>query len=178
MRPERLKILVLAASVLVISSAVGYAVNQIFERQVQGQASVFQGGGGGGGSSLGQSIQDLTQGIIAGTNEQVQNTLQNAGQQALPQLEANASKYECIVVIMHFGKASGAMTCGGNEQFSSSVTTNSANAPGGISAQSSSSSQGTGNVQSSIQRQGGSTLMQNQLQGSGSSANVIPGDVP
>jgi uncharacterized protein YbjQ (UPF0145 family) len=176
MRPERLKILVLAASVLVISSAVGYAVNQVFERQVQGQASVFQGGGGQG-SSLGQSIQDLTRGIIAGTNEQVQNTLQNAGQQALPQLQANASKYECIVVIMHFGKASGAMTCSGNEQFSSSVTTNSANAPG-ISAQSSSSAQGTGNVQSSIQRQGGSTLMQNQLQGSGSSANVIPGDVP
>lgn len=169
MRPERLRILVLAASVLVISSAVGYAVNQIFEMQAKGtSASVFQGGAGGGTSDLGQSIQDLTQGIIAGTNEQVQNTLQNAQNQVIPQLPANASAYDCLIIVMNFGKAHGAMTCSPDSTFSSAINVNSANAPG--------------SVQSSIQRQtsdgNSATAMQNTIRGSGSSANVIPGDVP
>lgn len=152
-------VLVMAAFIIAASAAISYAFSTL--NNVNGQASVFQGQGQGG--DLGQSIKDLTQGIIAGTNEQVQNTLQNAGNQALPQLPANASSYECIVVIMHFGKAQGAMTC--SDSLSSSVTVNSQNAPGFSS-------------QSSIQRQGGATSMQNQIQGSGSSANVIPGNVP
>lgn len=127
---------------------------------VYGQASVIQGTDMGG-SGLGQSIQDLTQGIIGRTQQQVQNTLEQAGSQALPQLQANASQYDCLVIIMHSGIVHGAMTC----------TPNASNAL-------SLSSSGGGSVQSSIQSQGGATVMQNQMQGSGSSANVIPGNVP
>jgi hypothetical protein len=164
LRPERLRMLVLAVSVLVISSGVWYSVSQVFDMQARGQASVIQGTGGGT-SDLGQSIKDLTQGIIAGTNEQVQNTLESAGNQALPQLQQNASSYDCLIIVMNFGKAHGAMTCSPNQSISTGITVNSANAP-------------TGSVQSSIQRQGSNTLMQNSMQGSGSSANVIPGNVP
>ena len=159
-------ILVMAAFVILASAAVSYA----FSSLAQGQASVFQGGdiGSGVGGDLGKSIQDLTQGIIAGTNEQVQNTLESAQNQALPQLQQNASQYDCLIVVMNYGKAHGAMTCSPNQDISTGISVSSANAPAA----------GGGSVQSSIQRQGGSTMMQNQMSGSGSSANVIPGDVP
>jgi uncharacterized protein YbjQ (UPF0145 family) len=149
----------LVAFVAIVTATSTYAVTGL----VQGQASVFQGDGQG--SDLGKSIKDLTQGIIAGTNEQVQNTLESAGNQALPQLQQNASQYDCLVVIMNFGKAHGAMTCSPNQDISTGITVSSQNAPGFSS-------------QSSIQRQGGATSMQNSMQGSGSSANVIPGNVP
>jgi uncharacterized protein YbjQ (UPF0145 family) len=154
-------VLVMAAFIITASAAISYAFSTL---SVKGQASVIQGGQVSG-SDLGQSIKDLTQGIIAGTNEQVQNTLENAGNQALPQLQQNASEYDCLIVVMNFGKAHGAMTCSPNQSVSTGITVNSANAPGFSS-------------QSSIQRQGGATSMQNQVQGSGSSANVIPGNVP
>lgn len=173
MRLPNQKTIVLLVATLVIASVTAYAVQLIIPVKSQTTQA----------SSLGQSIQDLTQGIIGRTNQQVQNTLENAGQQALPQLVSNASQYDCIVVIMHFGKASGAMTCSPDEQFTNSITVNSQNAPGssGISSsstQSSSSSSSDGSAQSSIQRQGGATSMQNQMTGSGSSANVISGHVP
>lgn len=152
----------LVAFVAIVTAGGTYAVTGL----VQGQASVFQGNTGtNGGSSLGKSIQDLTQGIIAGTNEQVQNTLESAGNQALPQLQQNASAYDCLIIVMNFGKAHGAMTCSPNQNLATGITVNSENAPG-FSAQ------------SSVQRQGGSTAMQNQMQGSGSSSNIIPGNVP
>ena len=151
--------LAVVAFVAIVTATSTYTITSV----VKGQASVFQGSGQG--SDLGKSIQDLTQGIIAGTNEQVQNTLESAGNQALPQLQQNASSYDCLVVIMNFGKAHGAMTCSPNQDISTGITVNSQNAPGFSS-------------QSSVQRQGGATSMQNQMSGSGSSANVIPGNVP
>lgn len=151
------KTVVLVVSVLVITAVTAYAVSQL--AHVQGQASVFQGGGAG--SDLGNQIQGLAQGIIGRTQQQVQNTLEQAGQTQLSQLQANASQYECVVTIMHFGKVTGAMTCSENASNALSL-----------------SSTGGGSVQSSITSSGGATSMQNQIQGSGSSANVIPGDVP
>lgn len=166
----------MAAFIIVASTAISYAFSTI---QVRGTASVIQGGGGANtGTDLGQSIQDLTQGIIAGTNEQVQNTLESAQNQALPQLQQNASNYDCLIIVMNFGKAHGAMTCSPNQSLSTGITVNSANAPGGqFQAQSQSQSQ-DGQARSSVQREGGATSMQNQITGSGSSSNVIPGDVP
>lgn len=155
-------VLVMAAFIIVASTAISYAFSTL--NNVNGQASVIQGQGGGG-SDLGQSIKDLTQGIITGANNQVQNTLQSAQNQALPQLQQNASEYDCLIIVMNYGKAHGAMTCSPNQSLSTGITVNSANAPGFQS-------------QSSIQRQGGATSMQNQMTGSGSSANVIPGNVP
>lgn len=167
----------MAAFIIVASIAISYAFSTI---QVRGTASVIQGGGGIGdntGTDLGQSIQDLTQGIISGTNEQVQNTLESAQRQALPQLQQNASQYDCLIVVMNFGKAHGAMTCSPNQSLSTGITVNSQNAPGQSQYQSQSQSQ-DGSAQSRIQREGGATSMQNQITGSGSSSSVIPGDVP
>lgn len=150
---------------------VAAAITSIFATsQVLGQASVFQDGNSATtGGDLGQSIQDLTQGIIAGTNEQVQNTLDNAGKQALPQLQQNASAYDCLIIVMNFGKAHGAMTCSPNQNLATGITVNNENAP-------------SGSFQSSVQRQtndgNSATSMQNSMTGSGSSANVIPGNVP
>ena len=121
MRLPNQKTTVLLVATLVIASVTAYAVQQIIPVKPQTTQA----------SSLGQSIQDLTQGIIGRTNQQVQNTLENAGQQALPQLVSNASQYDCIVVIMHFGKASGAMTCSPEDRFTAPITVNSQNAPSG-----------------------------------------------
>jgi uncharacterized protein YbjQ (UPF0145 family) len=129
--------------------------------------------------NLGDTISKFTEDIISGANQQVQNTLESAGQQALPQLQENASQYDCLIIVMNFGKAHGAMTCSPGEQFSQAVGVNSGNAPSGSSSnvfQSQSQSQ-DGSARSSIQREGNSALMQNQITGSGSSSNVIPGDV-
>lgn len=151
------QLLIAIAFVAIVIATSTYSITE-----VRSQASVLQSNQG---SDLGNAIQGLTQGIIGRTNEQVQNTLENAGNQALPQLQANASQYDCLVIIMHNGIVHGAMTC----------TPNASNAL-------SLSSSGGGSVQSSIQRQSNdgnsATVMQNQMQGSGSSANIIPGDVP
>ena len=169
------------AMVALIATVTAVSIFAVTETTLSNAQSVFQGSGG----DLGQSISDLTQGIIAGTNEQVQNTLESATNQAVPQLPTNASDYDCLVIVMNFGKAHGAMTCTPGMQLSKGVTVNSANAPGWPHTQAnvgdaSSQAQGLGqsSVQSSIQKQGGSTMMQNQIQGSGSSSNIIPGDVP
>ena len=150
--------LAIVAFVAVVTATSTYAVTSV----VKGQASVFQGGG----SDLGRSIQDLTQGIIAGTNEQVQNTLESAGNQALPQLQQNASAYDCLIVVMNYGKAHGAMTCSPNQSLSTGITVNADNAP-------------TGQFQSSIQTSNdgsnSATAMQNRMTGSGSSSNIISG---
>jgi len=149
---------------------VGVAISYAFSTYVHGQASVFQGNGGqsvGAGNDLGSSIQGLTQGIINRANEGVSNTMQNLQNQVTPQLAPNASSYDCIVVIMHFGKASGAMTCG-QEGGTTSLSVNSANAPGGISS----------SIQSQSSNGNSATSMQNSMTGSGSSSNVITGDNP
>jgi hypothetical protein len=158
--------LAIVAFVAVVTATSTYALTSV----VRGQASVFQGGGGGGSNSnLGQSIQDLTQGIIAGTNEQVQNTLESAQNQALPQLQSNASAYDCLIVVMNFGKAHGAMTCSPDQSLATGVTVNSQNAPG-LQAQAQSSS-----IQSSSDGGNSATSMQNRMTGSGSSSNIISG---
>src|SRR5215510_11191655 len=131
------QLIVMAAFLVVASAAVSYSFSQ-----VKGQASVLQSNQG---SDLGSQIQGLTQGIIGRANEQVQNTLQSTQNQALSQLPQNASGYDCLVVIMHFGKVTGAMTCSQNNSASISIT------PSGI--QSSQSSTG----------QGSATVMQNQM---------------
>lgn len=158
--------LAIVAFVAVVTATSTYAITSVVKGS---SASVFQGGG----SSLGESISDITQGIISGTNEQVQNTLESAQNQALPQLQSNASAYDCLIVVMNFGKAHGAMTCSPDQSLATGVTVNSQNAPG---------SGFQGQAQSSIQRQtdgsNSATSMQNRMTGSGSSLNVIPGDVP
>lgn len=154
------KTLAIVAFVAVVTATSTYAVTSV----VKGQASVFQGGG----SDLGRSIQDLTQGIIAGTNEQVQNTLESAGNQALPQLQQNASAYDCLIIVMNFGKAHGAMTCSPNQSLATGITVNSQNAPG-FQGQAQSS------IQTSNDGSNSATAMQNRMTGSGSSSNIISG---
>ena len=159
---ERTQWLFVIAAIAATTSIAIFASQQ----SLRGQASVIQDGQSvtAGGNDLGNQISGLTQGIINKANQGVGNTLENLQSQATPQLAANASSYSCIVVIMHFGKASGAMTCGTDDTTSLSV--NSANAPGGVSS----------SIQSSQSGGNSATSMQNSMTGSGSEANVFQGN--